>query len=225
MVLGRRPEAVEGLEADPPPGTPPPDAQPYASTGRPTSPGIRRATSSSPTATATRASSSTTRTAGSSSRSATRGTAPGQIQHAARIAGRREGQRLRRRPRQRAHPGVRQQPDARARSTTTSAPVGASASRPGRTSISSSRTRIPTTTTRGSRRITGEIYKMELDGTDRRQVRQAGQSSSEEFSTVHAIDCRNENELCVSEITAWRAQKIILHPQQSRRGPPASAAR
>ena len=32
------------------------------------------------------------------------------------------------------------------------------------------------------------------------------------FSTVHEIDCRKENELLVSEITAWRVQKIILHP-------------
>jgi len=29
MLLGRRPEAVEGLEANPPNGTPPPNAQPY----------------------------------------------------------------------------------------------------------------------------------------------------------------------------------------------------
>ena len=35
MTIGRRPEAVEGLEAGPPPGTPPPNAQPYA-LGRPT---------------------------------------------------------------------------------------------------------------------------------------------------------------------------------------------
>jgi hypothetical protein len=32
------------------------------------------------------------------------------------------------------------------------------------------------------------------------------------FSTVHEIDCRNPNELLVSEITAWRVQKIVLHP-------------
>src|SRR5689334_25129094 len=35
MLIGRRPEAVEGLEAGPPPGTPPPNAQPYV-LGRPT---------------------------------------------------------------------------------------------------------------------------------------------------------------------------------------------
>src|SRR5947207_8409118 len=35
MLIGRRPEAVEGLEGAEPPGTPPPNAQPYA-LGRPT---------------------------------------------------------------------------------------------------------------------------------------------------------------------------------------------
>src|SRR5207302_11430963 len=35
MLIGRKPEAVEGLEATPPNGTPPPNAQPYA-LGRPT---------------------------------------------------------------------------------------------------------------------------------------------------------------------------------------------
>jgi hypothetical protein len=34
-----------------------------------------------------------------------------------------------------------------------------------------------------------------------------------EFSTIHAMDCRNENDLLVSEITSWRVQKITLHPQ------------
>jgi hypothetical protein len=33
------------------------------------------------------------------------------------------------------------------------------------------------------------------------------------FGTVHAVDCRNENEIMVSEITSWRVQKLILHPQ------------
>ena len=31
-----------------------------------------------------------------------------------------------------------------------------------------------------------------------------------ELSTVHDIDCRNENEILVGEIVAWRAQKFIL---------------
>jgi len=63
--------------------------------------------------------------------------------------------------------------------------------------------------------VSGEIYKMELDGTIVGKFGKPGKQLGE-FSTVHAIDCRNENELVVSEITAWRVQKLILKPQQSR---------
>jgi outer membrane protein assembly factor BamB len=59
---------------------------------------------------------------------------------------------------------------------------------------------------------TGEIYKMELDGTIIGKFGKAGKALKE-FSTVHEIDCRNPNELFVSEITDWRVQKIVLHPQ------------
>jgi hypothetical protein len=53
---------------------------------------------------------------------------------------------------------------------------------------------------------------MELDG---RVIGRFGKPGKQlkEFSTVHAIDCRNENELLVGEITAWRVQKLILRPQ------------
>ena len=62
------------------------------------------------------------------------------------------------------------------------------------------------------RDITGEIYKMELDGTILGKFGKPGKQLGE-FSTVHEIDCRNPNELFVAEITAWRVQKIILRPQ------------
>jgi sugar lactone lactonase YvrE len=67
------------------------------------------------------------------------------------------------------------------------------------------------------RDITGEIYKMELDGTILGKFGKAGKQLGE-FSTVHEIDCRNPDQLFVAEITAWRIQKIILRPQ------PATAA-
>lgn len=60
--------------------------------------------------------------------------------------------------------------------------------------------------------ITGEIYKMELDGTIIGKFGKAGKALKE-FSTVHEIDCRNPNELLVSEISAWRVQKIVLGTQ------------
>ena len=59
------------------------------------------------------------------------------------------------------------------------------------------------------RDITGEIYKMELDGTIVGRFGKPGKQLGE-FSTVHEIDCRNPNELLVSEITSWRVQKIVL---------------
>jgi len=60
--------------------------------------------------------------------------------------------------------------------------------------------------------VTGEIYKMELDGTIIGKFGHPGKEPGG-FSTVHEIDCRNPNEILISEITAWRVQKIILHPE------------
>lgn len=69
--------------------------------------------------------------------------------------------------------------------------------------------------------ITGEIYKMELDGKIIGKFGKAGKGLGE-FSTVHEIDCRNPDQLFVSEISAWRAQKIILSP--SKMQPATSSA-
>lgn len=60
--------------------------------------------------------------------------------------------------------------------------------------------------------ITGEIYKMELDGRIIGKFGKAGKGLGE-FSTVHEIDCRNPDELYVGEISAWRAQKLLLNPK------------
>jgi len=60
--------------------------------------------------------------------------------------------------------------------------------------------------------VTGEIYKMELDGTIVGKFGTAGKELGK-FQTVHAIDCKNENEILVSEIIAWRVQKIVLQPK------------
>ena len=57
--------------------------------------------------------------------------------------------------------------------------------------------------------VTGEIFKMELDGTVVGKFGKAGKLLGE-LSTVHDIDCRNENEILVGEIVAWRAQKLSL---------------
>src|SRR5277367_2151098 len=59
--------------------------------------------------------------------------------------------------------------------------------------------------------ISGEIYKMELDGTI---VGRFGHASKEfgGFQVVHMMDCRNPNEIIVAEIESWRVQKLLLKP-------------
>jgi sugar lactone lactonase YvrE len=59
--------------------------------------------------------------------------------------------------------------------------------------------------------VTGEIYKMELDGTVLGKFGKAGKQLGE-FSGVHELDCRNPNEIYASEIQLWRVQKLLLHP-------------
>jgi hypothetical protein len=70
--------------------------------------------------------------------------------------------------------------------------------------------------------VTGEIYKMELDGKIIGKFGKAGKGAGE-FSTVHQFDCRNENEIVTAEITAWRVQKIKLHPTPASTATSAAA--
>ncbi len=53
---------------------------------------------------------------------------------------------------------------------------------------------------------------MELDGRVLGRFGKAGKQLKE-LTTVHAMDCRNENEILTAEITGWRVQKLLLHPQ------------
>jgi hypothetical protein len=61
--------------------------------------------------------------------------------------------------------------------------------------------------------VTGEVYKMELDGTVVGKFGKAGKQLGE-FSGLHEIDCRNPDVLYISEIQLWRAQKLTLHPSK-----------
>jgi DNA-binding beta-propeller fold protein YncE len=61
----------------------------------------------------------------------------------------------------------------------------------------------------------GEIYKMELDGQIVGKFGHGGKQLKE-FMAVHEIDCRTENEIYVGEISNWRVQKLILHPNQAK---------
>ena len=58
----------------------------------------------------------------------------------------------------------------------------------------------------------GEIYKMELDGTIIGRFGTGGKRLGE-FGSVHAIDCRNPDELLVAEITTFRVQKLLIDPR------------
>jgi len=64
----------------------------------------------------------------------------------------------------------------------------------------------------GNAAVTGEIYKMELNGTVLGRFGKAGKALKE-FASTHTIDCRNPDEIYVAEINAWRVQKVTLRPQ------------
>jgi NHL repeat len=64
----------------------------------------------------------------------------------------------------------------------------------------------------GSWDVTGEIYKMELDGTILGKFGHAGKQPGG-FQVVHMMDCRNPAEILVAEIESWRVQKLIFKPQ------------
>jgi sugar lactone lactonase YvrE len=73
----------------------------------------------------------------------------------------------------------------------------------------------PNGNTPGSWDITGEIYKMELDGTIIGRFGHAGKQLGG-FQVVHAIDCRNPDQIIVAEIESWRVQKLLLKPLPAR---------
>ncbi len=53
------------------------------------------------------------------------------------------------------------------------------------------------------------IYKVRLDGTVVGKFGSAGKLPKQ-FGLVNSIDCRNENELLLGEMTNWRVQKVTL---------------
>jgi sugar lactone lactonase YvrE len=63
----------------------------------------------------------------------------------------------------------------------------------------------------GTWAVTGEIYKLELDGTIVGKFGHAGKELGA-FQVVHMMDCRNPNEIIVGEIESWRVQKLVLQP-------------
>jgi hypothetical protein len=68
-----------------------------------------------------------------------------------------------------------------------------------------------------NRAFTGEVYKMELDGTMLGKFGKGGKGPKE-FSTIHQMDCKNPNEIFTAEINNWRTQKVTLHPPAMNTG-------
>jgi len=58
---------------------------------------------------------------------------------------------------------------------------------------------------------TGEIYKMELDGTILGRFGHASKQLGG-FQVAHMLDCRNPNTILVAEIESWRVQKLVFGP-------------
>jgi hypothetical protein len=69
----------------------------------------------------------------------------------------------------------------------------------------------------GTWATTGEIYKMELDGTVLGKFGHAGKLPPG-FQVAHMLDCRNPNQIIVGEIESWRVQKLILQPSPGESG-------
>jgi sugar lactone lactonase YvrE len=224
MLIGRRPEAVEGLEAAAPPGTPPPNAQPYA-LARPTDIGwdpqgniyISDGYTNSRVVKYDKFGKFVKSVGGA------RGSAPSQFNtpHGLQVDAK-------------GNVYVADRGNARIQVFDSNLTLRAIYDHvgnpwtlcitPGPHQYLYSSNSYPDSNPAAARDITGEIYKMELDGTVVGKFGKAGKGLKE-FATTHGIDCRNENELWISEITAWRAQKIILRPQQAARPTSTSAAR
>jgi hypothetical protein len=66
-------------------------------------------------------------------------------------------------------------------------------------------------------KVTGQVFKMELDGTVLGKFGIPGKQQGQ-FSTVHGLDCRNENEIFITEIVEWRLQKFMLKPTAAQGG-------
>ena len=66
-------------------------------------------------------------------------------------------------------------------------------------------------------KVTGQVFKIELNGTPVGKWGKPGKQQGE-FSTVHGLDCRNENVIYTTEIVEWRLQKFLLHPTAAQGG-------
>jgi hypothetical protein len=61
----------------------------------------------------------------------------------------------------------------------------------------------------------GRFFKLDLNGKVLGWFGRTGQQLGQ-FGETHAIACPSENELYEGEITTWRVQKLILHPERQK---------
>jgi len=213
MLIGRRPEAVEGLEAGPPPGTPPPNAQPYA-LGRPTDVGWDPQGNIYISDGYTNSRVVKYDKWGKFIKSVgTRGAAPGQMNtpHSLQVDAKgnvdvadRGNNRI---------VVLDNDLNQKAVYDTVGSPWAVCITNTPHQYLFSSNS-FPTGNNFDQAAMTGEVYKMELDGTVLGRFGKAGHGFKE-FSSIHQMDCRTPDELYVAEITAWRVQKIRLRPTTS----------
>ena len=139
------------------------------------------------------------------------------VQHAALHRDRLPGQRLRRRPRQRPRAGARQRPQLEGELHQRRQPVGgvrvgrSGPKNPGKQYLYVSNS-WPDSAPAAAAEFTGEVYKMELDGTIVGKFGRGGKAVGE-FATIHQMDCRDPDVIYTAEINNWRSQKILLKPQ------------
>ena len=183
---------------------PAPGPKARASTGRPTSPGTRRAIS---TSTDGYGNARVAKYAPNGQVAQELGLArnrPGAVQHRPRHRHRRTGQRVRRRTK--ATSACRcSTPKAHFKTqfTNVGAPTAMCLTRGAQPVLYVAHTGDP------DGMEDAAIYKVDLKGNVLGKFGSAGKLPKE-FGLVNSIDCRNENELLVGELANWRVQKITL---------------
>ena len=150
----------------------------------------------------------------------------GPVQPASRDGPRSRGQRLRRRPEQLAHPGVRlerhlQAHDVSQRAVSRRLPAAIRRGEP----VTAVRDRtqpwamcISNTTPQHmwvADNEPGRIYKMTLDGTILGWIGSSGRQVGQ-FNWIHGLDCSQTDVLYVADMNNWRVQRITFPPQNNR---------
>ena len=158
---------------------------------------------------------------------------PGRIQPRSQHRRRRQGQRLRRRPQQPAHPGVRRRRQFPARDQDRRAVRSERQARDRQQARTCSNylqtggsfapgapwalciTPPPNQVLYSSDSYPGRIYKLSLDGKVLGVLGASGKQLKQ-FGWIHEMACPSENVLFVAEILNWRVQKLILHPEKMK---------